>query len=640
MSKSILILGAVALCLAGFAQEAADELRPGNEANDAKLARLLESPATAQIHFTKGLWSFNTNATFGPTVHVLIDAGAMLQPGRGATLKFSGPFDAPNMRIFDFAQGGHVSFPSLAKGQSQARVRAIQALWFGVGNGNGTPDTTAFAELFSSIGGISSEIEFTPGIYNIGSQQTIPSRCVLRGAGNRNAVQFNSTITNANSSPFLIPKGAQDVVIDNINFATTFTAPRNPFTNQFAITVEPGVDRIAIRRCTFNKFQGGGIFIDGGAINEGNLHGEIIENLFLELRNASTNGGNGLRPAIGILGTNTISSMTIRGNKFDQCDQGAWFNQGPRNGIGAIRWLENIVENCGRWGTVATNATAFEMSGILRMDNPYFEANQVRDVVYLSGGATNRPMRSFLLTGGEIDGDHGGVVYSTNAITGNNVAHARVIGTIFNAVAENFARNLNPYENGVWTLEDTAHDIPRGAFHEASIAAIQSRLVGPIVIRRGNWKEFFVQTSDVTVANTAAETALLGSGIGLNRIPANYLSPGTTLRGELIGKLSAGAQSLARIRVKLDSATLLDSGPITLSDAITNEPVAIHFQITGRSPGASITGAAQIAQKVFPLSTSTAKTLDTTLLHAIEITFQWGAANPANTVTISDARIE
>jgi predicted secreted protein len=250
----------------------------------------------------------------------------------------------------------------------------------------------------------------------------------------------------------------------------------------------------------------------------------------------------------------------------------------------------------------------------------------VQDVIYLAGAA-GRPMRSFLLTGGEINADNGGVIYSVNSITGNNVANGRVIGTMFNNALGNYVQNLNPYRNGVWTLEDTWHDLPGGTKGGATIGEIQAHLVGPVVLRRGNWHEFFVQTNAVIVANNAAETTLLAKGVGLPLIPANYLAPGTTVRGELTGVI--GGKANAQIRVKLGSTVVLESDELTAPKGTLN----LHFEISERPHGQL-----QIGSNLYTLTTKTNAQNGAAL--PIDVSIQWSAAAPEDSVKILSARIE
>lgn len=155
----------------------------------------------------------------------------------------------------------------------------------------------------------------------------------------------------------------------------------------------------------------------------------------------------------------------------------------------------------------------------------------------------------------------------------------------------------------------------------------------------------FVQTNDVSVANTVTETTILGSGVGSKTIPANYFIPGRNIRGILRGTFSDDTitPGTVRVRVKLGSTTILDTAAQTPASAVTDDYIEIAFDITCRLTGASGTvwgqGYADLSDglvtthHLFQMVNSAPVVIDTTASQVLDVTWQWGTADADNSMT-------
>lgn len=161
-------------------------------------------------------------------------------------------------------------------------------------------------------------------------------------------------------------------------------------------------------------------------------------------------------------------------------------------------------------------------------------------------------------------------------------------------------------------------------------------------------RPIFSMTSPVTVANTVAETSMLGVGVGTLVLPANYLIAGRTLKLWMMGRRSTSGNPTERLQLKLDGVTVLDSGTVT-SGSATNEIWECRALITVRTTGISGTSAANGFymeesgtgnNNIFGLVNTGAMTINTTIAHTIGATWTWGVASTLNTITDSNLVIE
>lgn len=159
----------------------------------------------------------------------------------------------------------------------------------------------------------------------------------------------------------------------------------------------------------------------------------------------------------------------------------------------------------------------------------------------------------------------------------------------------------------------------------------------------------FVGTTTVTVANTVTETSLTDGGIGSLTLPANFLTVGRAIRIVGAGYHSNVNGNTLRIRVKLGSTTLLDTGAQGTT-ASTNDGFQLRAQIVCRSVGSSGTVMAQGEYKeysgtpsshdTFQLVNTSTTTVNTTISQAISITAEWGTASASNTISMAVCLVE
>ena len=160
-------------------------------------------------------------------------------------------------------------------------------------------------------------------------------------------------------------------------------------------------------------------------------------------------------------------------------------------------------------------------------------------------------------------------------------------------------------------------------------------------------ESLFIGTADTTVASTAAETTILGTGQGSLTIPANSLAIGDTILILIKGHVSDTGNPTLTARIDLGGTEVCASGAITLG-AVTTDYFEMEVEITVRTLGATgtvvaggelmydnsndITGAGLVK--------TTATTIDTTGTLAIDVTVQWGTSSASNTITSQIITIE
>ena len=160
----------------------------------------------------------------------------------------------------------------------------------------------------------------------------------------------------------------------------------------------------------------------------------------------------------------------------------------------------------------------------------------------------------------------------------------------------------------------------------------------------------FAQTADRTIANSAAEATLLGTGVGTLTFPANFWVVGRTIRFEMHGNIASTGTPTARVRLKMGATTLLDSTALTMTALAGTEEWDLVGLITCRSTGA---GGTLRANCFFTYETGAGSTpvdrlfiagativFNTTASGAIDVTFQWGTAALANTISSRLSAIE
>ena len=153
----------------------------------------------------------------------------------------------------------------------------------------------------------------------------------------------------------------------------------------------------------------------------------------------------------------------------------------------------------------------------------------------------------------------------------------------------------------------------------------------------------FTQTADQTIADTTDETSLFGTGVGTLILPANFWTVGKTIRVEIHGDFADMGNPTVDIHAYYGATKIIDSSPIALSGLGGTEEWETEVVITCRSVGATGTVETIIDWEYETTTGSSAierldvsgtlTTIDTTASGALDVTFQWGTAAAANTLT-------
>lgn len=162
----------------------------------------------------------------------------------------------------------------------------------------------------------------------------------------------------------------------------------------------------------------------------------------------------------------------------------------------------------------------------------------------------------------------------------------------------------------------------------------------------------FTQTADQTIANDTTETTLFGTGVGTLTLPANCLTAGRSIRITLMGYWSNNTANVNTIRVNFAGNRAIDMankfGGMTFIDRVWRVDALLTCRTTGAS--GSIVGQAVF---MYPIENGTADaaygfgkqgdsgfTADTTGTLALDVTWQWDAADAGNTITCTNATVE
>lgn len=171
--------------------------------------------------------------------------------------------------------------------------------------------------------------------------------------------------------------------------------------------------------------------------------------------------------------------------------------------------------------------------------------------------------------------------------------------------------------------------------------------LGPYVISSGMSVPAFVQTANVTITNTAAETTGVGAGTGSANLAAGRLKQGTNVRIRVRGIIADTATPTLQLRIKIGPNTFCDTGAIALTALAGTHGFCVDADITIRTAGA---GGTAIGSAIMNINSGTlidmdttniaTTAIDTTVANAVDVTFQWGTAAPGNTLTVTHLTVE
>jgi hypothetical protein len=157
-------------------------------------------------------------------------------------------------------------------------------------------------------------------------------------------------------------------------------------------------------------------------------------------------------------------------------------------------------------------------------------------------------------------------------------------------------------------------------------------------------KGLFSQTEDSpVVTNTTDELTVIGNGEGSLSVPANGFTKGNSFRACIEGDLSSLNNTQLTINIRDNGNVLATTGPMTL---VTTSGNYYYLDITFVVRDVGAAGVASLMTSGVFQYTKTANntpetigfdnlnntTFDTTTLSTLDITAQWGAADPANSI--------
>lgn len=157
-------------------------------------------------------------------------------------------------------------------------------------------------------------------------------------------------------------------------------------------------------------------------------------------------------------------------------------------------------------------------------------------------------------------------------------------------------------------------------------------------------KGLFSQTEDgPAVANTTDELTIIGGGEGSLSVPANGFTKGNSFRAYIEGDISSLNNAELTINIRDNGNILATTGPMTL---VTTSGNYYYLDITFVVREIGAAGVASLMTSGVFQYTKTANntpetigfnnlnntTFDTTTLSTLDITAQWGAADPANSI--------
>lgn len=149
-----------------------------------------------------------------------------------------------------------------------------------------------------------------------------------------------------------------------------------------------------------------------------------------------------------------------------------------------------------------------------------------------------------------------------------------------------------------------------------------------------------------TVANSVAETSLIGAGVGSLVLSPNFFVPGRSFKFYASGVHSATANPTLRHRVYLNGVVLLDSTAVASQSGTNNAWEARGFA-TCRTAGPAGTLFAQgfyeednSTGSPFGMVNAAAFALDTTVAQALTYTAQWGVASASNSLSCTNFLLE
>lgn len=155
----------------------------------------------------------------------------------------------------------------------------------------------------------------------------------------------------------------------------------------------------------------------------------------------------------------------------------------------------------------------------------------------------------------------------------------------------------------------------------------------------------FTQSASVTVASTASETTLVGTGEGSLTIQKDSLAVGKTFRVTAFGYYSNTGTPTLNLKFKAGSTVLAETGAVTTATSASNRVFKFEAIVTIRSIGASGTALGQCdfadnASTIALTAQTSTATVDSTANNTLNLTATWGASSSSNTITCTNLVVE
>ena len=169
------------------------------------------------------------------------------------------------------------------------------------------------------------------------------------------------------------------------------------------------------------------------------------------------------------------------------------------------------------------------------------------------------------------------------------------------------------------------------------------------IVYRDLPRTFYSSTAEIAVANTVTETSLLNGTPTF--VAETFSQAGRGFKVSLRGHWSsdAVAAGTARVRVKLGTTVIADTGTFTVPNGLAGEQWSLDLDAVFFSVGSSgvvqamgwlrFYHSASDAMRCAPVADQSA-TVSTTASRQLNITFQWGTADSDNSITVGPATVE
>lgn len=160
---------------------------------------------------------------------------------------------------------------------------------------------------------------------------------------------------------------------------------------------------------------------------------------------------------------------------------------------------------------------------------------------------------------------------------------------------------------------------------------------------------FFTQTATVTVQNSVVATTLIGTGVGTDTLPADFLTIGKTIRVTARGYYSTTGTPNLRFRVLFGATVLGTTGNQATPSGASNLFWEVSSIITCRTTGATgttqsqgyanVNTSATAGQRWDMVETAT-DTVDTTATQQLIVEVLWGTASASNSIKCTNVIME